>query len=71
MTCQGVCRKIEFDYRKYVCYMPSLPLEENLPEMQILSGSLTHQNRKILSHFILHNPIQVLREKVLQKQSVN
>ena len=24
-----------------------------------------------LSHFILHNPIQVLREKVLQKQSVN
>ena len=37
MTCQGVCRKIEFDYRKYVCYMSSLPLEENLPEMQILS----------------------------------
>ena len=34
---------------------------------EVIIMRVTTSKSKILSHFILHNPIQVLREKVLSK----
>jgi len=51
-----------------------LNLEGLIPDddsVRLLSHELEDQNRNIPNHFILHNPIQMLRGKVLQKQSVN